>query len=131
MSDGVLAAAIGTMGTIAGAIATIVVARVHASAKAQQSEKADDSPPTSPVLGHAVDIRELRILRALFGEPGGRFLEAYKDPYYRRSLDATVKKKLVAVVGGRYYLTAKGAEFCRAYLKELLGTWQPAVKIQA
>jgi hypothetical protein len=29
-----------------------------------------------------VDIRELRILRALFGGPWGRYLEGYKDGYY-------------------------------------------------
>ena len=130
LSDAVIVAAIGAAGTIVGAVATIIVARIQASAKARhpgQSEKAE----TVPVLGEAIDIRELRILRALFGEPDGRFLAAYRDKSYRPALDATVKKGWVKRIEGRYYMTAKGAAFCRPYLQQLLEGWQPAAKMLA
>src|SRR5262245_36438534 len=79
---------------------------------------------TRPVLVEAIDLRELRILRALYGEPEGRRLEQYKIKYDRGPLDATVKKGWVRLVAGNYYLTAKGAEFCRGYLGQL-ADWQP------
>jgi hypothetical protein len=69
--------------------ATVLVARIQAT------KKHDDTPPPDKqetVLRQAVDLRELRILRALFGEPKGRFLEAYKDQYYRPALEAVVKR---------------------------------------
>ena len=125
----VLVAAIGAAGTVVGAVATVLVARMQAAAK--NSAKEEDLPATSPVLGHAVDIRELRILRALFGEQKGRILESYKVKYYLPALEAVAKKKLVAVVDGRYHLTSKGADFCRAYFKELLVGWQPSVQVHA
>jgi len=130
ISDTVLTALIGVGGSVVGSAATIIVARIQAAQKAGHSvppEKAE----TTPVLGEAVDIRELRILRALFGEPKGRFLEAYKDKYYRPALEATITKGWVKQIEGRYYMTSKGAEFCRAYLKQVLGAWQPTAQVLA
>jgi hypothetical protein len=120
----VLIAVIGTAGTVVGAVATALISRAK-SARPTPTEPAE----TTPVLGEAVDIRELRILRALFGEPKGRLLEAYKDKYYRSSLEAVVQKGWVKQIEGRYYMTQKGAEFCRVYLKQLLGSWQPAAQV--
>jgi hypothetical protein len=77
------------------------------------------------VLGEVVDRWELRILRALFGEPGGRWLGPYKGAAYRASLEAVLQKGWVQRIEGRYHMTPKGAAFCRAYLKQLLDTWQP------
>jgi hypothetical protein len=130
MSDAVLVAMIGVAGTLVGALATVLAARIQAAHKAAQvppSGKAE----TSPVLGESVDIRELRILRALFGEPKGRALESYKNGYYRPSLEAVVNKGWARRIEQRYYMTPKGADFCRAYLKELLGAWQPAAQVLA
>jgi hypothetical protein len=125
MSDTVVVALIGVAGTVVGSGATILVALL-------QSRKRHDPPvppgkvvdPT-PVLGEAVDIRELRILRALYGEPRGRPLDAYKDAYYRRSLEATLKKGWVRLEARRYHLTDKGADFCWAYVKQLHQDWRP------
>ncbi len=128
-----LAALIGVGGTVVGAVATVLVARIQAANKAAPSpEKAE----TIAVLGGAIDIRELRILRALFGESKGRILEAYQDGYYGPSLQALVKRGLVKKLENkklekRYYMTPKGAEFCRAYLKELFETWQPEARVLA
>jgi hypothetical protein len=128
MSDAVLAALIGVGGTIVGAVATVLVARIQAAHKAAPSpEKAE----IVPVLGKSIDIRELRILRALFGESKGRILEAYQDGYYGPSLQALVERELVKKIEKRYYMTPKGAEFCRAYLKELFETWQPGAQVLA
>lgn len=130
MSDPVLVALSGVAGTAVGAVATVLVARIQAAQKAghpPSSEKAE----MTPVLGEVVDIRELRILRALFGEPKGRILGAYQDVFYRPSLATVTKKGWVKRVEKRYYLTDKGAEFCRAYLKELFGTWQAGAQILA
>jgi hypothetical protein len=130
MSDAVLVAMIAVAGSVVGAVATVLVARIQAAQKAAHpppSEKAE----TTPVLGESVDIRELRILRALFGEPKGRILEAYHGGYYGPSLEAVIEKGWVKRIEKRYYMTPKGAEFCRAYLKELFGAWQPAAQILA
>jgi hypothetical protein len=127
MSDGVLAALIGLAGTVVGAVAAVLVARI------QTGRPKNGDPPGGPgttvVLGGVVDIRELRILRALFGEPKGRFLEAYSISYYGPSLEAVIKKGWVKRIKEktkeRFCLTQQGADFCRAYLKQLLGAWHP------
>ena len=67
--------------------------------------------------GSGVLFMAQRVLRALFGEPRGRFLEVYKGAYCRPALDAVVMKGWVRQIEGRFYLTAKGADFCRADLK--------------
>lgn len=126
MSEAMLISLIGVGGTIVGAVATVLVARIQAAHKAAPPlEKAE----IIPVLGKSIDIRELRILRALFGESKGRILEAYQDGYYGPSLQALVKRELVKKIKNRYCMTPKGAEFCRAYLKELFESWRPEVQI--
>ncbi len=128
MSDAVWVALIGVAGTIIGALATVVVARIQALRKTDAHE---DSQEPALVLGELVDIRELRVLRALFGERKGRILEGYKAAYYRAALEAVVRKGWAKKIEGRFYMTPKGAEFCRAYLKQLLGGWQPADQVLA
>ncbi len=56
-------------------------------------------------------------------------LTAYQDTYYGPSLEAAIRKGWVKRIEKRYYMTAKGAEFCRADLKELFGAWQPSAQI--
>jgi hypothetical protein len=129
-SEAVMVALIAAAGTIVGAVATIIVARIQARSKAGQSGPPEQAA-SIPVLGEAIDIRELRILRALFGEPEGRFLEGYKEKYYRPSLEATIRKGWVKRIEGRYYMTTKGADLCRAYLRQLLEGWRPAAQILA
>jgi hypothetical protein len=130
MSDTVLVALIGVSGTVVGAVATILVARIQAAHKAAPPPS-PGKPDTIPVLGQSIDIRELRILRALFGEPKGRILEAYQDGYYGPSLQAVVKRGLVKRIEKRYYMTPIGADFCRAYLKEVFETWRPGAQVLA
>lgn len=126
MSEMVLVAVIGAAGTIVGAVTTLLVASIQAAQKASQAAEADATDRSPIILGHALDIRELRILRALFGEPNGRLLEAYKDSYYRPALNAVTKKGWVKQIQGRVYMTTEGAEFCRAYLKQEISAWKPA-----
>jgi len=130
MSDAVWVAIIGVAGTVVGAVATVLVARIQAAQKAA-STAASEKAEIIAVLGQSVDIRELRILRALFGEPKGRILQAYHDSYYGPPLRAVIKKQWVKRIEDRYYMTPKGAEFCRAYLNELFATWQPAAQLFA
>ena len=127
MSDTVLVAVIGVGGTIVGSIATVLVARIQAAKPSTHT--LTGKAETAPVLGESVDIRELRILRALFGEPKGRILEGYRDGYYAPSLEAVINKGWVKKIEKRYYMTPKGADFCRAYLKELFGMWQPTAQV--
>jgi hypothetical protein len=131
MSDAVWVAIIGVTGTLIGAVTTVLVARIQASHKARDlaAAAANEGAQTTPVLGELIEIRELRILRALFGEPKGRILEGYKVVYYRAALDAVVKKGWVKKIEGRFYMTGRGAEFCRTYLKQVLDTWQPANQV--
>ena len=130
MSDPVLVALIGVGGTVVGAVAMVIVARIQAAHKATPPPLSEEAK-TFPVLGQSIDIRELRILRALFGESKGRLLEAYQDGYYGPSLQALVKRGLVKRIEKRYYMTPKGKDFCRAYLKELFETWQPEAQMLA
>jgi hypothetical protein len=125
MSDSVLVALIGVGGTIVGAVATILVARMQAAGRSV--ERASPNEENELVLGEHVDIRQLRILRALFGERRGRYLEAYHDDYYRPALEATIRNGWVMRIDRRYHMTPKGLEFCRAYLQQLLIAWQPPV----
>jgi hypothetical protein len=134
MSDAVWVAMIGAGGTAvgaaAGAVGAILVARIQAAQKAALSSP-PQPPGTTPVLGKAIDTLELRVLRALFGEPKGRYLGGYQDPYHRPALEATVKKGWVKKIEGRYYMTPEGADFCRAYLQQVLTKWQPTDGILA
>jgi hypothetical protein len=129
MSDAVMVALIGAAGTLVGAAATVLAARIQAAQKASawaRTERAEaEKAQAVPVLGEVVDRWELRILRALFGEPGGRWLGQYRSKAYHSSLAAVLKKGWVRPIEGRYCLTAKGAEFCRAYFRQLLDAWQP------
>jgi hypothetical protein len=80
------------------------------------------------VFDKLVDIRELRILRALFGEPNGRLLDGYLTQYYKASLQAALEKGWIKQIEKRYYMTYEGARVCREYLRELAG-WQPAAQL--
>lgn len=128
MSNDILVALIGVTGTIIGALGAVVAARIQ-SARQLAAEKGTETADSTPVLGESVDIRELRVLRALFGEKKGRVLTAYQDSYYGPSLRAMIKKGWVKRIENRYYMTPKGAYFCAAYLKELLGQWQPTSQV--
>src|SRR5262245_15212793 len=107
MSDSNWNALFGMLGTVIGAaigvLGSILVARIQAAQKSAPPEKVE----TTPVLGEAVDIRELRLLRALFGEPKGRILEGYKAQFYGPSLAAVMRKGWVKCIEKRYYMTAK------------------------
>src|SRR4051812_6655483 len=116
MSDAVMTAMIGVGSSAVGAIATIIVARIQVQNKARA--EATEKVQITPVLGESVDIRELRILRALYGEPSGRLLEAYKTPYYRPAIQAVLRKRWANKIEDRYHMTKKGTDFCTAYLKE-------------
>lgn len=128
MSEGVLNALIGVLGTAIGAIATVLVARIQSQKEKDKAaaQKAEDSQPPSVVLGELIDNRELRILRALFGERGGRLLDGYKNPFYAAAMEAVRNKDWVKKRDGKHYMTEKGAELCRAYVRELLQNWRPS-----
>jgi hypothetical protein len=131
MSDTVLTAIIGVAASVVGAVATIVVARIQTAQKAAHaiSGSGQKGAPI-PLVTRTVDIRELRILRALLGEPKGRILEGYQSAYYAPALSAVVRKGWVKRIEGRYYMSHKGAEVCREYLHEL-DSWQPAAQLMA
>jgi hypothetical protein len=128
MYNDILVAIIGVTGTVIGAVGAVVAARIQSARHVAAVNAAETAEPT-PVLGESVDIRELRILRALFGEKKGRVLAAYQDSYYGPSLRAMIKKGWVKRIENRFYMTPKGAQFCAAYLKELLGNWQATSQI--
>jgi hypothetical protein len=121
--DGYLVLLIGVGGTIAGAAATILVSRLKAPQKKGRSHLQHKTETVS-VLGEAIDVRELRILRSLIEEPNGRRLGAFKDKYYRPFLEDTINRGWVKQVDNRYFLTPKGSGFCRAYLQQLLRDWK-------
>lgn len=131
MTDTVSVALIGVAGMSIGAMATVIVARIQARQKARdEAREVKNVPnPKTPVLGDLVDIRELRLLRALFAEPSGRFLTAYRNTYYHAAVEAVQSKGWVRHVDGRFYMTDKGAEFCRAYLKEQFDVWDPTKQL--
>jgi hypothetical protein len=81
MSDAVLAALIGVGGSVVGAFAAVLAAHTQTARKSALRDE-EERPGKQPVLGSAVDIRELHTLRALFGGPRGRYLEGYRDGYY-------------------------------------------------
>jgi hypothetical protein len=124
--DVLLASSIGVAGTVIGVAATFFFSRKKVTQKKTGYSFQDQKTETVPVLGESVDVRELRIFRALFGERKGRFLESFKNRYYGPALEALLEKGWVKQVGKRYCMTPKGGEFCRAYLTELLSDWKPA-----
>lgn len=70
----------------------------------------------------ALEDRELRILRALVGEPGGRHFYAYKrDDYYRPALDSLAVKSLIFKQGNKYLLTPLGTEVVKLHVAKSLG----------
>jgi hypothetical protein len=127
MTDTVSTALIGAVSAIVGSACTVLTARVQAKQNAKQASEAEatDNAKPSLVLGELIDIRELRILRALYGEPSGRILQAYRAEYYRPALETAVKKGWIEEVhGGKLRMTPNGVSVCREYLKQL-ETWKP------
>jgi hypothetical protein len=114
-------------GRVVGAVATVVVARIQPAQKAVHAAVTEKAEPQQ-VFGKLVDIRELRILRALFGEPNGSLLDGYLSQYYRSSLQAALKKGWIKQIEKRYYMTSEGVRVCREYLREL-ADWQPAAQL--
>lgn len=124
--DALLIPLIGLAGIVIGVIAMILITRAQTPRKPYQSKQPEMiETETICVRGQDVDIRELRILRSLFGEPKGRRLGSFKDGYYRPSLEATIQNGWVKQVGSRYVMTSKGGDFCRTYLKQLFSDWKP------
>jgi hypothetical protein len=123
-SDTLLMLLIGLAGIVIGVAAVILITRRPVPPKKYESKKAETAETVS-VGGEAVDVRELRILRSLFGESRGRRMGSFKDKYYRPSLEATIDKGWVKHVGSRYFMTPKGKELCQTYLTQLLSEWKP------
>lgn len=68
-----------------------------------------------------VDVRELRILRSLVGEIGGRSLHNYRrSGYYRPALDSLIAKDLVNDIQKKYYLTSLGKKVVAEHLRKVL-----------
>ena len=127
MTDAVSTALIGAASAVVGSICTVITARVQANqnAKKQIASEADEGGKERIILGEVIDIRELRILRALYGEPSGRILQAYRTDYYRPALQSVIEKGWVEQLdGGRLRMTAKGVVVSREYLKQL-ELWEP------
>jgi hypothetical protein len=123
MSDAIWTAVIGLGGTVIGSVTTVILAKIQASNKAR-ADAAEAAKYGTMILGDLVDIRELRILRALYGEPKGRILEAYRDDYYASSLKAVVNKRWVSQIDKKFHMTPTGADICRTYLDQLK-SWKP------
>jgi hypothetical protein len=64
---------------------TVLLFALHTGARMASSALCGGRTSTQ-VFDKLVDIRELRILRALFGEPSGRLLDGYLTQYYGSSL---------------------------------------------
>jgi hypothetical protein len=82
VSDALLVLLIGLAGIVIGVIAMILISRRQATRKSYHSKQREKTETeTISVLGQNIDLRELRILRSLFGEPKGRRLGSFKDKY--------------------------------------------------
>ncbi len=69
-----------------------------------------------------LEDRELRILRALVGEPEGRHFYAYKrNDYYRPALDSLAYKGLIFKQENKYLLTPLGTEVVKLHVAKSLG----------
>lgn len=80
-----------------------------------------------PTTGETLEIRKLRLLRALVGEDEGRKLNIYlQSDYYRPALESLKRDDgFVKSIGETYHLTEKGNEYTRGYLKRLSSYWKP------
>jgi hypothetical protein len=79
-----------------------------------------------PTLGETLEIRKLRLLRALVGEDEGRDLNIYlQSDFYRPALESLKTDGFVKSIGKTYHLTEKGNEYTRGYLKRLSSSWKP------
>jgi hypothetical protein len=79
-----------------------------------------------PTTGETLEIRKLRLLRALVGEDEGRDLNIYlQSDFYRPALENLETDGFVKSIGKTYHLTEKGNEYTRGYLKRLSSSWKP------
>ena len=121
MSEAMWIAVISGLGVaVVGAIGTILAAKIQAA------RRNDDSEPATATLvpDDLVDQEELRILRALYGEQRGRWLEAYRGQFYHPFLEKVKKRGWVQQIDKRYFLTALGTDICRRHLAQLKD-WRP------
>lgn len=124
MTSDITVALISALGGVLAATAPLLVSEWLLKKKRYAT---DAKSPGEMWKGHAlVDVRHLRILRALAGEDAGRGLHTYKhNSFYRPALDQLEKTGWIRQVGDEYHLTDRSVEFTREYLKWLQRRWKP------
>lgn len=124
MPSEIWAALIGAFGGVLAALLPILFARVRVSRERFPTDQ--ESPGVQWEGPELVDIRQLRILRALAGENHGRGLNTYKNnDFYRPALDQLEAMGWVQNIGGDYHLTRKSLQYTRRYIKWLYYSWAP------
>jgi hypothetical protein len=104
-TNALIAAASALGGSLITALATIYVNR----------------PPKATIGQSLEGKRELRILRALIGEDGGRALNIYrKSDHYRPAVESLDENGYIRRQKDQYFLTEKGMREVRAHLLPLI-----------
>ena len=68
-----------------------------------------------------LEVAELRILRGLVGESGGRgFYSFRRNDYYRPAFDSLAAKNLIFKAGKKYFLTPLGTKVVKVHLTKVL-----------
>jgi hypothetical protein len=100
-TNAIIAAAAAVGGSLITALAHVLVNR----------------PPKATIGQNLEGKRELRILRALFGEDGGRALNIYrKSDHYLPAINSLEENGYIRRQQDQYFLTEKGLKEARAHL---------------
>jgi hypothetical protein len=92
---------------------------VSEAARGRYVRRVIDAASDIPEIGRYPDYH-LRVLRALFGETGGRLLTSYREhPEYKMSIAALIADGLIRENHDRLVLTDRGREAVTAYLATL------------
>ena len=115
MTSDILSALIGAAGGVIAAMIPHVIDQIRLW-KARYATKWEGE--------ELVDIRHLRILRALAGEHNGRELHVFRNnDFYRPALEHLEKIGWVESIDNKFRLTSKSLPYTRRYLKWLHSKW--------
>ncbi len=98
------------------------VEKINKAEEIRQKTTSDKEAAEQLLKSRVLEVSELRILRGLIGEGGGReFYSFRRNDYYRPALDSLVYKGLIFKQENKYLLTPLGKEVVKLHVAKSLG----------
>ena len=95
--------------------------KIEAADEIRQKTSSNQEAAEQLLKSNVLEVSELRILRGLVGEPGGREFYSYRrNNYYRPALDSLASKGLILRQENKYVLLPLGKEVVKLHMTQSL-----------